>query len=420
MPNMSGDLLQRARLLRDRKRFQDAIAMLHEYLASEPESFNAYYELAVTRVIEGVDYRQGLLEIDRAIALSPDSGPAHSMRSALLHAQGRFQDALLAAGTAKGFDPNLPYAWFCEANALLCMGAYPGAEKAARKALEIDPDHPSASSVLIGALRLQDRFSEAEEVSEIYLGRNLESPSTMANAGWVALNQGQRDKAEELFREALRLKPGLELGRLGLRDAFKSRSLFYRLYLRHEKLFKQDSDWIKNLSFISMIVSFASVWVVLVTVHPLAVGAFLVSFPLVFGPWLANSVGHLLILKDRLARHSLNRGEKLDGPAVGALLFGGVLVLLIGAVMRSAGVATLGGALMGTAVPMSFIFTNPSAKGRVVFSAMALSVIACGIAVLLLGPDRPVSWVLVFVAMVVVFATPRTSMKPSLRRKKPG
>ena len=60
---MSGDLLRRARLLRERRRFEDAIATLHEYLASEPESFSAWYELAVTRLLVGMDCRLGFLDI---------------------------------------------------------------------------------------------------------------------------------------------------------------------------------------------------------------------------------------------------------------------------------------------------------------------------------------------------------------------
>ena len=389
--------------------------MLHEYLASAPDSFSAFYELAVTRVIEGVDYRQGLLEIERAIALSPDSAHAHSIRSALLHGLGKYQDALLAAGTAKRLKPDLAFAWFCEANALLGMGVYPGAERAARKALEIEPDHPSAPNVLTAALRLQERFSEAEEVSELHLGRNPECASTIAQAGWLALNQGQREKAENLFREALRLRPGLELGRTGMRDAFKSRSLFYRLNLRRASLIGREIKWIDNLAVLTLFVAFVSVWGVLLTIHPVAVGVFLVSFLLTLGGCLANSVGHLLILKDRLARHSLNRGEKLDGAVVGGLLFCGVVILLMGAAMQSAGVAALGGALMGAAVPASFVFVNPSTKGRMVFGSMSLAVIACGIPVLLLGPDRLESRVLVAVAAFVVFVAPTMALKPSLQ-----
>ncbi len=417
---MSGDLLQRARLLRDRRRFDDAIATLHGHLASEPESFSAYYELAVVRLLGEVDRRQGLQDIERALSISPDSAAAHSVRSALLQALGRFQDALLAAGEAKRLDPEMPYGWFCEGNALLGMHSFPAAEKAARKALELDPDHPSAPNLLSAALRLQQRFEEAEQVTDRYLARNPENAWTFANAGWTALDQGQRDKAEDLFREALRLQPGLELARLGLRDAFKSRSLFYRLHLRHVALFQRKSEVMGWLHAIPMLVAFLSVLVILAKPHPWAAGSFIGSFLLVFGPWLANGVGHLLLLKDRSARHSLNRGEKLDGMLVGGLLLGGTLVLMMGTAARSVAVASLGGTMMGAAVPGSFVFVNPSARGRVVFGLISLAVIACGIMELLLGSDRPEIQVLPIVAMLVVLVAPRISMVPALRRKTPG
>ena len=417
---MSGDLLQRARLLRERRRFEDAIATLHEYLASEPESFSAWYELAVTRLLGGMDCRQGLLDIERAISISPDSGAAHSIRSALLHALGRFQDALLAAGNAKRLDPEMAYAWFCEGNALLGMEVFAGAERAARKALELDPDHPSAPNLLAAALRLQQRFDEAQQVTECHLGRNPENAWTFANAGWAAFHQGQHDEAENLFREALRLKPGLELARFGLRDAFKSRSLFYRLHLRHLAFLRRKSELINLLGAMAMLVAFVSVWVILAMLHPWAVAAFIVSFLMVFGPWLANGIGHLLLLKDRLARLSLNGGEKLDGLLVGSLLFGGMVVLVLGATSGSRGVASVGGTMMSAAVPGSFVFVNPSAAGRIVFSLLSVVVVTCGLVVLFHGSAQPIAWVAIVVAMLVVLVAPRVALMPALRRKIPG
>lgn len=413
---MSGDLLQRAWLLRDRKRFEDAIAVLHVHLAAEPESFHAWYELAVTRLLGGVDYRQGMLDIERALSLSPDSAAAHSIRSALLHASGRFQDALLAAGTAKSLNSEMAYAWFCEGNALLGMGMFLGAEGAARRALEIDPDHPSAPNLLSAALRLQQRFGEAQQVTDRQLERNPENAWTFANAGWAALNQGQRDKAENFFREALRLKPTLELARLGLRDAFKSRSYFYRFHMGLAFLHR-NSELSGFIGAIAIVVGFFSVSMVVLTLHPAAVGGFIGSFLLMLGPMLADSLGHLILLKDRFARHSLNREEKLDCLFVGGLFFGGMSVLVLGAVVDARGMAALGGTMMGATVPGSLVFTNPSVLGRAVFGLTALGVVACGVMGVRLVSDPPA---FAFLGMLAVFVTPKVSMIPALRRKKAG
>jgi Tfp pilus assembly protein PilF len=413
---MSGQLLQRARLLRERRRFEDAIAALHESLASEPECFITYYELAVTRLLGGVDYRQGLRDIERALSISPDSAAAHSIRSAILHAMGRFQDALLAAGKAKRLDPELPYAWFCEGNALLGLGEFSSAETATRKALELDPDHPAAPNLLTAALRSQQRFGEAEQVARRHLERDPENAWTFANAGWTALEQGQRDKAENLFREALRLEPGVELARLGLRDAFKARSLFYRLHLRHVAFMRRGSEAIGWLVSIPMLVGFLSVLVILANLHPVAVGLFVGCFLVIFGPFLANGVGHLLLVMDRFARHSLNRGEKLDGLLVGVLLVGGMAVLILGTAVRSVGVVSLGGAMMGAAVPGSFVFVNRSTKGGMFFGLVSLAVVGCGIRALLLGSDDPEAAVWAIAAMLIVFVCPQISTSAALKR----
>lgn len=408
---MHAHLLQRAQLLREHRRFEQAIAKLHEFLALEPNSFSAHFELAVTRLLGGENHQQGLLDIERAISISPDSAAAHSVRSALLHALGRFRDALLAAAKAKSLDPEMPYAWFCEGNALLGLNQFPEAARAARKALELDPDQPSAPNLLAAALRLQRRFEEAEQVAQLRLSREPEDAWAFANAGWTALGQRQRHKAESLFLEALRLQPGLELARVGLRDAFKSRSLFYRLHLRHIESIRRKSELIHFFGGVAMIVVIISLVVILAAPHPLAAAAFIASFLLLFGPCLANGVGHLLLLKDRLARRTLNPGEKADGLLVGGLLLGGMFVLVSGIVVQSWGATLLGVASMGAAVPASFVFVHESVKRRMVFGLMSMAVIVCGVMAFLLGSDRPESPVLIVASMCIaivsigVFAT---------------
>ena len=414
---MSDDLLERARLLRDLQRFDDAIAMLHGHLATEPESFSAFYELAVTRLLGDVDRGQGLLDIKQAIAIAPEVAAAHSIQSALLHASGRYQDALLAAGKAKGLDPEMAYAWFCEGNALLGLRALPGAESSARKALELDPDHPSAPNLLSTVLYMQHRFDEAEAVTDRHLERNPENPWTFATAGWTALRQGQRVKAERIFLEALRLQPGLEKARVGLREAYKARSPTYRLYLLHMSYLQRQVEGYRVIMALGMGVVFAAVAATLVTVHPLPAVMFIVSFLWVFGAWIGSSFGHLLVLRDPTARLSLNRREVMDGLAAGILVAGGALIMLLGAGLGSSGVAAFGAMSMGASVPASFAFIHPSAKGRMVFGLMALVVIACGMVVLVLGPDAQAASAALVVAGLVVLMTPSIAANRALQRK---
>jgi tetratricopeptide (TPR) repeat protein len=425
---MSDHLLQRARLLRDHRRYDDAIAAIHQYLAADPDSFIAHHDLAVTRLLEGSNKLGALADIDRAVSLSPDHPGAHAMRSTILHALDRDKEALAAADEARRLDPEMAYAWFCRGNALLALRDLPAAEEAARTALELDADLMDASNLLATVLRLQKRFGEAEVEIDRHLERDPENAWTFATAGWTALNRGQRDKAEGLFREALRLDPELEHARLGLREAFKARSPFYRLFLRWVFFLQRHSEKNQWLIIIGIYLAFRFGRALLAAIHPLAAVPLIVAYLLfAFGGWLASGLGHFLLLKDPLARLSLNRQEKLDGLAVGGLFFIGLLLLLLGVTVLPTGLAFLGGAMMAAAVPASLVFDNPSLKGRIVFGLTALTVVGCGFMVwfhsLGKGPDQPLlegSGDGYFtVALVAVALTTWIGGIPSLRQESP-
>lgn len=371
--------LQHARLLRERNRHDEAIAALHQHLAGDPDDFNGHYELAVTRLMEGTDHRAALVDVDRAIALEPEAPHAHAIRSAILHALERYKEALTGADEARRLDPELPFAWFCRGNALLGLHQLVDAEQAARTALSLDPDDTSASNLLSTVLRLQRRFSDAEVEIERHLARDPENAWTFATSGWTALHQGQRKKAEELFRESLRLDPELEHARLGLREAYKARSVLYRLFLRWVFFLQSYSEKNRWFIIIGLYLAFRFGRAILSAVHPLAAVPLIVAYLLFcFGSWLASGLGHFLLLKDPLARLSLNPEEKRDGFLVGGLFFTGLVTLVAGVTVLPVSFAFLGGALMGAAVPGSMVFDNPSTKGRMLFGAITATVLVCG------------------------------------------
>ncbi|HEY1123716.1 MAG TPA: hypothetical protein VGE67_19015, partial [Haloferula sp.] len=248
--------------------------------------------------------------------------------------------------------------------------------------LELDSDLMDASNLLATVLRLQKRFVEAEVEIDRHLERDPENAWTFATAGWTALNRGQRDKAEQLFREALRLDPLLEHARLGLREAYKARSAFYRFYLKWVFFLQRHSEKNQWLILVGIFIAFRFGRALLAAVHPLAAVPLVIVYMLfAFGSWLASGLGHFLLLKDPLARLSLNRKEKLDGLVVGGLFFTGLLLLVLGVTVLPEGLAFLGGAMVAASVPGSMVCDNPSVKGRVVFGLMALTILGCGAAI---------------------------------------
>ena len=371
--------LDKAIRLRETRRYDEAIAAIHQHLAGNPEDFAGYFQLAQTRMMKGEESLKALEDIAKAIALEPEIPEAHCLRSEILGKLDRDEQALESANRALALDPESVYGWFAKGQALIALRRLKEAEEAGLKCLELDPDDSDGSNLLSTALRLQGRHDEAQEVTEQELARDPENAWTFATAGWTALNQGNHKKAEELFREALRLEADLEHARLGLRESYKSRSFVYRLFLQWSfflNRFSEKSQWI---IVISLYVGFRFGRAVLETIHPLAAVPLIVVYLLfACGCWLANGLGHFILLRDPLARLTLNRSEKLDGLFVGTLFFGGLIVLVSGVTFLPLSCAFLGGAMMAAAIPGGLIFDNPSTKGRALFAFLSLVTLAGG------------------------------------------
>ncbi|MEZ5300274.1 MAG: hypothetical protein R3F11_06350 [Verrucomicrobiales bacterium] len=181
------------------------------------------------------------------------------------------------------------------------------------------------------ALRLQGRLEENEIEVDRLLANNPEDEMTHVNAGYGALQRGDRERAEAHFREALRIDPEFEAARQGLIASFRARSWFYRLYLRYCFFFQKFSGGTR----FAMVIG---IWLALPVRAKDALhrppGARRVArdrLPLpLFWVWLTRGVGNFIILLDRSARFALQRKEVLDALFVGAAFFLGIAVFAAG------------------------------------------------------------------------------------------
>jgi hypothetical protein len=293
----------------------------------------------------------------------------------------RPKEALEIAGHATASDPEDAYAWSARAMALCELTRWAEAEQDARQALSLDPDHPTASNLLAHALRLQNRLDESEGESRRRLARDPESAFSFSTAGWSALQRQQPADAEAHFREALRIDPELDHARNGLREAYKARSGIYRLYLRWVFFMQRMGERNQWVIIVGLYVAYRFGIALLKHVHPLLAVPLIVAYLLfVFGSWLADGLGNLLLLKDRVARLSLTRSEKCDALLVGGLFIGGLFIALLGASpLLPMPVAFMGAALMGAAIPASRICSGSTPTGRLVFAGLAILVAGCAI-----------------------------------------
>lgn len=362
--------------LKELGRYADAESAFKEALAQEPNDGFALHQLAACQLHLPGRPRDALTTIDSAIALEPNDADHHVLRSFILGGLRRPKESLVAVETARSLDPQHSGALVAAAQAHLQMEKWPLAEQAAREALALDADNSAAANQLAHALRLQNKHEENASHLAGMLARDPEDEFTHANAGWSALQRGERRIAEVHFREALRLDPDFESAREGLLNSFRARSPIYRGYLRYCFFMQRISSGRRWAMVIGL-------WLGSKFAGAIPGGYALVAVYMLFvlWVWVAKAVGNFFLLFDRFARCALRADEKREAAAVGgALSFG--LVLLIAGFWISAPVMLAGAGLIASSFPLSMTFTNHAPLGRWLFGSVA-AVMLAGIALLL-------------------------------------
>ena len=109
--------LERATRLRDLNRHEEAVAMLLEYLAGEPEDAAAHTELALTRYQMDGEGKVALQSIQTAIGLEPNQPELFAIQSLIYNKLDRDKEALDSAETSIMMDVDLAFAWAAKAAA---------------------------------------------------------------------------------------------------------------------------------------------------------------------------------------------------------------------------------------------------------------------------------------------------------------
>ena len=318
--------LERARLLLAQSRPADAETESMLALAQQPDDPQALAMLALSRL--GQQKREPALEAARqAVGLAPDEPSMHNIHAHVLHALDRHDDALRAAQEALRLDPADADHFSLLASIELARGKWPPALAAAEQALALNPEHVGAANLRAMALVRLGRKAEAMESVDYALDRAPDDAFSHANQGWNHLHRNNPKKAQEHFREALRLDPELEYAREGMLEALKARNPIYRAMLAYFLWLGRQStrfQWafIIGIFFGSRAARALSdsqpqlnwVW------WPL-LGLFYVF---VYLSWTAQPMFNLLLCFDRFGRHVLSRDQR-----VGSVCFGGVLALAL-------------------------------------------------------------------------------------------
>jgi tetratricopeptide (TPR) repeat protein len=353
--------------LKELGRYAEAAQVFQEALAADPNDAFALHQLAGCQFQMPERRRDALQTIRQAIALEPNEAEHHVLQSFILCVLDRPKEALASARAALSLDPHSSAAFSAEAQAHLQSEQWAQAERAARQALELEADSTIAANQLAQALRLQNKLEENAGHLAAMLARDPDDAYTHANAGWAALQRGDRPGAEGHFREALRLDPDMEFAREGLLNSFRARSPFYSAYLRY--------------CFFMQRLSSGSRWALIIGLYVaaqfgkhlqggLGLAIVILYFVFVLWVWVARPVGNLFLCLDRFARYALRPREKIEALVVGGGMLAGLVIVAASLAPALHRLDTLGIGLIAAAFPLSMTFTNGSRSGTLLFGAI--------------------------------------------------
>jgi tetratricopeptide (TPR) repeat protein len=243
---------------------------------------------------------------------------------------GRADDAFRAVHESLRLDPADADSFALLASIELLRSRWQPALAAAEESLALNAEHVGAANLRAMALVRLGRKVEAMQSVDYALDRAPEDAFSHANQGWNHLHRNDPKKAQEHFREALRLDPELEYAREGMLEALKARNPVYRGMLAYFLWLGRQSSrfqwaFIIGIFFGVRIARTLSesqpqlnwVW------WPL-LGLF---YAFVYLSWTAHPMFNLLLRFDRFGRHVLSPDQRKA-----ANWFGGVFALALGSV----------------------------------------------------------------------------------------
>jgi tetratricopeptide (TPR) repeat protein len=394
--------LERAQLLLAQSRPADAERESMLALSTQPDNPQALALLALSRIEQ--DKREPALEAARAaVGVAPDAPYLHYVHALVLHRMDRGDEAFRTAQEALRLDPHDADYFSLLASIELGRRRWPAALEAAEQALGLNPEHVGATNLRAMALVRLGRKAEAMTTVDYALHRAPEDAFSHANQGWNCLHQNDPTRAQEHFREALRLQPDLEYAREGMLEALKARNPIYRVMLAYFLWLGRQSarfQWgfIIGIYFGSRLARSLSqsqphlnwLW------WPL-IGLF---YAFVYLSWTAQPMFNLLLCFNRFGRQVLSRDQR-----IGASWFGGVFALmlacLIGWLTTGSAIGLFGGAVFAALSICVAATFGKTGRNRAILGGVTLLLAAVATLAMVLklnGSEADAGLVVVFAA----------------------
>lgn len=377
---MVDSIINRAQILIQQQKFNEAEKLLKGVLASDPND-----ELTLTLLAE-VNIQLGKpddaeIMVNTAISINPESGCLFFLKSRIFILKSNYDEAEKYIEQALILDPADADYYAYWASIKQVRKKYKEALNLANKALEFDAENITALNVRSSALMKLDQKEDSFKTIEGALKNDPNNAYTHANYGWNLLEKGEVKKALEHFKEALKIDPNSEYAQVGMIQALKAKSIVYRLFLKYAfwmgKL-NAKYQWGVIIGFYLLVRILGYLAKTYATLQPFLDPIIIVFAIFAFSTWVITPLSNLYLRLNKYGRYLLGKKEIKSSNFVGIsflLFLIGIAGLLITGIGPFVSIAVFGIAMM---VPLSTMFASEKKKNIIIGYTIGLALLGLG------------------------------------------
>jgi tetratricopeptide (TPR) repeat protein len=205
-PNFAPALNNMGSIRRESKRKDEALIWYQKAIAADPnylEPLNNYGAL----VLEDDRTKEAAESLNKALQINPNYAEAICNMGGVNLALEENETALACYRRALELRPVYIEARMGLAKTYQALDNLPAAEAEAQRAIQIDANHPKAHALLASIYAELTRPELAEKEYDQALALDPECDDALLGLGHLCIENGQMDRAEELFLRALEFKP---------------------------------------------------------------------------------------------------------------------------------------------------------------------------------------------------------------------
>ena len=309
-------------------RFKEAIPHLNQAITESVYNYGSKYYLALC-FFNIDEYDNSSRIIDELLHETPNEGNLFFLKAQIASRLDNISEALHLVNQSIALDPYQADYFGFKGALLMDAKKFGPALDFVNQGLQLNPKNVACLNIRARLLTKLNRKEEAKETVEHILYDNAEDDYAHANVGWVALENGDTQKALHHFRQALQINPNMQYAREGMSTALKSKNFFYKWYLKY-------AFWMSNQSSRNQWVFIIGIYVV----YRIGIGVLQASdltflvIPLVIayllfalGGWIMEPLSNTILLADSYGKYLLENNQKYSGYAFGGLTLAGLMAV---------------------------------------------------------------------------------------------